>query len=444
VRQPLRCWVSPAPLWRSWAVHSFPGGCALYLCLALDGLRTAHSSLVLGTLFATEIVPVLLFGAFAGVYVDRLNRRHLLLGADLLRAMLVALIPLLSLLGLLYLWQLYALAFSLALLSLASDVATTAVLPVLAQSENTRANAAYQFVMQAAEFAGPAIATLGGFHTLWLDALSFGGTFLVIWRVPNFPGQIRGPLVRHVLSDLRVGLRWLWKEPVFKMLSLQAMLDNLGLGMVSAVFLYYLRAQLRLPAQLAGLEYAMVGVGGLLGKSPGCAAHTPVASWHALSSTAIVRTARTRFDGGVALVVGAGIEHGNSCRMRYGLDHPQHHRPPGTYPYTADGKGAEFFATPLNCSHAFGGHHRRTHSSVLRSAPGLRHGGADQRRRGADRSFLGDKPSLTPLQQAWARLEKILSGSGMWATHGTSVSRSSLLPGIDSLAAIGTKHALPH
>jgi Transmembrane secretion effector len=64
-----------------------------------------HSSLVLGTLYATEIVPVLLFGALAGVYVDRLNRRYLLLGADLLRAALVSLIPLLSLMGLLQLLE---------------------------------------------------------------------------------------------------------------------------------------------------------------------------------------------------------------------------------------------------------------------------------------------------------------------------------------------------
>ncbi len=155
-------------------------------------------------------------------------------------------------------------------MAIASDVVTTAVLPELAQSENTRANAAYQFIMQAAEFAGPAlaglaIATLGGFHTLWLDALSFGGTFLVIWRLPNFAGLVQNSLDRHVLSDLREGLHWLWKEQVIKMLSVQAMLGNLGLGMVSAVLLYYLRAQLRLPAQLAGLDYAMVGVGGLLG-----------------------------------------------------------------------------------------------------------------------------------------------------------------------------------
>ena len=229
-----------------------------------------HSSVVLATLYATEIVPVVLFGAFAGVYVDRLNRRSLLLGADLLRVLLVAVVPLLSLLAHLQIWELYALAFSLALLSLASDVATTAVLPELAQSETTRANAAYQFIMQAAEFAGPAlaglaIATLGALHTLWLDALSFGGTFLVIWRVPNFVGQTREPHVRQVFSEVKEGLHWLWKEPVIKMLSVQAMLGNLGLGMVSAVLLYYLRTQLRLPAQLAGLDYAMVGVGGLLG-----------------------------------------------------------------------------------------------------------------------------------------------------------------------------------
>ena len=81
-------------------------GDALYtFALPWMAYELTHSSLALGTLFATEIVPVLLFGAFAGVFVDRLNRRHLLLGADLLRAALVALIPLLSLLGLLQRWR---------------------------------------------------------------------------------------------------------------------------------------------------------------------------------------------------------------------------------------------------------------------------------------------------------------------------------------------------
>lgn len=246
-------------------------GDALYtFALPWIAYELTHSSLVMGTLFATEIIPILLFGAFAGVYVDRLNRRRLLLGANLLRAALVAFLPLLSFLGVLQLWELYLVAFSLALVSLAGDVATTTVLPEMAQSELTRANAAYQFMSQCAEFAGPAlagiaIATLGGFHTLWLDVLSFAGPFLVLWRLPDFQDQTGQRSARHVLVELQEGLHWLWKEQVIKMLSLQAMLGNLGFGMVNAVLLYYLRTSLNLSAQLSGLDYAMVGVGGLLG-----------------------------------------------------------------------------------------------------------------------------------------------------------------------------------
>jgi MFS family permease len=84
------CWGSaPAPslLGFSRPFVAFLGGSlvsrigdALYtFALPWMAYELTHSSLVLGTLYATEIVPVLLFGAFAGVYVDRLNRRHLLL-----------------------------------------------------------------------------------------------------------------------------------------------------------------------------------------------------------------------------------------------------------------------------------------------------------------------------------------------------------------------------
>jgi MFS family permease len=229
-----------------------------------------HSAFVLGTLYATEVIPVLLFGAFIGVYVDRMDRRRVLLGADLLRAVLLAMLPLLALTGLLRLWQLYIVAFALALLALASEVTIIAILPELARSDNTKANAAFQFVTSGAEFAGPAlagvaIALLGGLNTLWLDVLSFGATFLVTWRLLTFQRLPAQTQVGLLFSELKEGLRWLWKASVIKMLSVQAMLGNLGLGMVSAVLLYYLRTSLSLSAELSGLDYAMIGVGGVLG-----------------------------------------------------------------------------------------------------------------------------------------------------------------------------------
>ena len=246
-------------------------GDALYtFALPWIAYELTRSALVLGLLYAIEIVPILLFGALAGVYVDRWNRRRLLLMADVLRAVLVALVPLLHLFGLLQVWHLYVIAFSLALISLAFDVAITAVTPELAGGNLTRANAAYQMVVQTASLAGPAlagalIATLGGFQVLWLDALSFGGTFLVVLGLPSFQQQALSENARSVFGGLREGMRWLWQNRVIRVLSLQAMTGNFGFGMVSAVLLFYLRATLGLSAQLSGFDYAMLGLGGLLG-----------------------------------------------------------------------------------------------------------------------------------------------------------------------------------
>ncbi|HWG84603.1 MAG TPA: MFS transporter [Deinococcales bacterium] len=229
-----------------------------------------RSPLVMGTLYATEIIPILLLGAFAGVLVDRFDRRRLMMGADLLRAAIVALLPILHLAGMLALWHLYAAAFALSLVSLAFDVATTTVIPEVAGSDLTRANAAHQVAMQAASMAGPAlagiaIATLGGFNTLWLNAASFGGTFLALLSLPALSRATGAASVAGVLAGIGEGFRWLWGNRAIRVLSLQAATGNFGFGMVAAVLMFYLRSTLGLSAEVAGLDYAMLGVGGVLG-----------------------------------------------------------------------------------------------------------------------------------------------------------------------------------
>jgi MFS family permease len=246
-------------------------GDAIYMfALPWIAYELTQSPVVMGTLYATEIVPILLFGALAGVYVDRWDRRRLMMAADAIRAAIVMAVPLLHLTGLLSIWHLYVAAFALALVSLAFDVATTAVIPQLAQSELTRANAAHQMVMQIASMAGPAlagllIAALGGWGALYLDAISFGGTLLVLAWLPSFRSEASGRDADTVFRGMAEGFRWLWGNPVIKVLSFQAMIGNFGFGMVSAVLMYYLRSTLGLGSQLSGLNYAMLGVGGLAG-----------------------------------------------------------------------------------------------------------------------------------------------------------------------------------
>lgn len=249
-------------------------GDAIYtFALPWIAYELTHSPVVMGTLFAVEILPILLFGAFAGAYVDRTDRRKLMLWADGIRAGLVASIPALQGLGLLQLWYLYLAAFALALVSLAFDVSTTAVIPQMASEGGaplTKANAAHQLAMQVASMAGPAlagllIAVVGGFQSLWVDALSFGGTFLVLLRMPAFHLERCCAEVQSVLRGITEGFRWFRGNKVIQMLALQAATGNFGFGLVTAVLMYYLRDGLGLSAEVSGLNYAMLGVGGILG-----------------------------------------------------------------------------------------------------------------------------------------------------------------------------------
>jgi MFS family permease len=246
-------------------------GDALYMfALPWIAYDVTGSAVVMGTLYAIEIVPIVLFGALAGVFVDRLDRRKLMMTADALRALIVAAIPLLAGFGLLQVWHLYIVAFALSLISLMFDVATTIAIPELAGKDLTRGNAAHQLIMQLGSMAGPAlagvaIAALGGYGAMWLDSLSFAGTFLALLTLPPFRNGSSGATARGVFAGMAEGFRWLWGNAVIKVLSLQAMIGNFGFGMVSAVLMFYLRNVLGLSSAISGLNYAMLGVGGIIG-----------------------------------------------------------------------------------------------------------------------------------------------------------------------------------
>lgn len=248
-------------------------GDAIYtFALPWIAYELTRSSVVMGTLYATEILPVLLFGALAGVYVDRWDRRRLLLTADALRAAAIAAVPLLQLAGRLQIWHLYLLAFVLALTTLACDVATTAVIPELAAgaADLTRTNALHQSVLTLGTLAGPAlagllIAQLGAFPALWLDVASFSTSFLAVRGLKGLRRPAGGDDARNVVQGMAEGLRWLWGSPVIRVLALQAMTGNFGFGMVSAVLMFYLRSTLGLSAELSGLNYTLIGLGGLVG-----------------------------------------------------------------------------------------------------------------------------------------------------------------------------------
>lgn len=144
----------------------------------------------LGVLGALETAPILVLGLMAGVWVDRLPRRPLLIGADLGRAVLLLLIPLAVWPSLLQMPILYVVAFGVGALSVFFGVSYQAFLPTLLPREQLiKGNSKLEISRSGAQIAGPAIAGfLVQLVTAPLAILLDAGSFLWSALCESDPG----------------------------------------------------------------------------------------------------------------------------------------------------------------------------------------------------------------------------------------------------------------
>ncbi len=150
------------------------GALQLTAVLVLDA-----SPLQMGLLAALRVAPGLIFGLAAGVWVDRLRRRPILIAADMGRAALMGSIPIAFLLGALRMEHLYLVAFGTGALTIFFDTAYRSYLPSLVPrgdliEANSKLTASESVVEVTAFSVGGWIAQLvSAIATVTVDALSF-------------------------------------------------------------------------------------------------------------------------------------------------------------------------------------------------------------------------------------------------------------------------------
>ncbi|MGD6888210.1 MFS transporter [Bacillus mobilis] len=232
------------------------------------------SAVIMSSLFAINVLPIVLFGPLVGVIIDRYDRKKLLWIADITNIILVSLVPILHTLHLLEIWHLYVITFILAVMSLLFDVTTVTVIPHIAGASLTKANSFYQMINQLASLFGPMIAGIfisfiGGFQVLWINVLSFIAILIAVMLLPSMKTVNKKcedkNAVQNVLSDLVNGFRWLKNDRLNIALSFQAMIGNFGASAVLGVFMYYLLSTLQLTPEQSGFNYSLIGIGGILG-----------------------------------------------------------------------------------------------------------------------------------------------------------------------------------
>ena len=121
--------------------------------------RSQVSAFEFGLLTTIEFLPFILLSLPAGVWVDRLRRRPILIVGDLGRAVAIASIPIAFAFDALTIWQLYVVGFINGCLTVFFDVAYQSYLPSLVERDQlVEGNSKLEITRSAAQILGPGLA----------------------------------------------------------------------------------------------------------------------------------------------------------------------------------------------------------------------------------------------------------------------------------------------
>src|SRR5947208_11590954 len=149
--------------WKFWLGQTISnlGSSFTGFALPLIVFKLTGSAVNLAISSAASMLPLLLFGLIVGAWVDRVDRRRLMIGADLSRTLVIASIPLLAAFGRLSIDWIYAVGFISATLSLFFGFAqVTAVASLVTQEDLVTANGRIQASYSAVSAIGPLLAGL--------------------------------------------------------------------------------------------------------------------------------------------------------------------------------------------------------------------------------------------------------------------------------------------
>ncbi|MCQ6553745.1 MFS transporter [Streptomyces sp. C10-9-1] len=227
----------------------------------------------LGLLRFAQLVPFLGLALLFGVWVDRVRKRPVMLGANLSRLVLIGLVPLLYQFDLLTLPMLYALALGVGVATVLFDVSWMSYVPILVKDRRSllEANTKLNATLSSADVAGPGIAgalvsAVSAPFAMVANTFSYAVSVvsLLAIRAPELPPPAR-ETTRRLRTELAEGLRWVFGNRWLRAMGLVGCSCNFFLTMVQSLFLLYAVRERGLSAAAVGFVMGAAALGGLLG-----------------------------------------------------------------------------------------------------------------------------------------------------------------------------------
>ena len=234
------------------------------------------SAFEVALLGVVEFLPFILVSLPAGVWVDRLPRRPILIAGDFGRAVLLASIPIAYAGGWLTIWHLYVAGFLFGVLTVFFDVAYQSYLPALVDREHlVEGNSKLEISRSGAQLAGPALAgaliqALKAPVAVLVDAVSFlaSGIFVLTIRSREEPPERtegrRSPFA-GMRSELSEGLHYVLGHRYLRWIAASTATFNFCSNVMWAIFLVYAVRSLGLSPGQIGLIFAIGNIGYLVG-----------------------------------------------------------------------------------------------------------------------------------------------------------------------------------
>lgn len=226
---------------------------------------TGGSALSVGLMMMATAAPSLLVGLFAGVIVDRYDRKRIMIVTELIRAVLVVLIPFLVPYSIVWLYVIVAVTSAI---SQFYDPAHESVLPEVAPEEEL---AAANSLMAISSFGATAIgfAASGLLASaasidwaFYLDGLSFVISALVIALITVKPLEdTEEASASMIIRNLKVGLRFLNDTPILRSLFLAYIPVLIAFGLTNSLLLPFADRALNATEFEYGLQEALTSIG---------------------------------------------------------------------------------------------------------------------------------------------------------------------------------------
>jgi MFS family permease len=258
-------------LWLAQSV-SVLGDMLTFLALPMLVYEATGSKAALSmTIFAGGL-PAVLLGPFAGAWVDRKDRKRIMVFSDLARGIVT--LPILLVGQSALIPTIYLVVAVKSVLGSFFQPAMSAVIPGIVKREQLMTvNAAFTLSLRSLQFLAPlaGVVLIGAMGLRWvllIDVASFGISALLIavTRLPSSAGKADGPLSpRQLLADIRTGLGWIRRSGILKALLATGIIIQLGQGFISPVWLPYIVEVLGRDKEAFGLLVSLQGLGCVVG-----------------------------------------------------------------------------------------------------------------------------------------------------------------------------------